>query len=315
MGNSIESSKICSHDFDEIRNIFQDLFNQYDIPYPASGSVPLDSSYFSDCCAYALSKGYTITRSSQIFRSIHVGSVMGQIAYGHLPDRASQIYMAMFTGVLVVIDTLAQFDVERVRPFYGCFINGHTQPDPELELVAQTLRDATKLYPPVQAAMIVNSALTFINGSVIETELRNLKLSSDAPEYPYFVRALTGIAEAYSIIVFPAAVPLEIYIQALPALGIWINATNDVLSFYKEELEGENNNYVSRVAHSRGISKINALRSIAEEAISADRRVHKILGADKQMGEIYAKFREGYTLFHVASSRYRLHDLSLWEHT
>jgi len=159
-----------------IRAILQDLFNQYDISYPSSGSILLDPSYYSDCCAYALSKGYTVTSSSEFYRPIQVGAIMGQLGYGHLPDRAAQIYVAMFTAVLVLVDDVAQSDVERARAFCGCFINGCPQPDPGFELVAQTLHDAAKLYAPVRAAMIVNSALNFINGSVLEYDLRDMKV-------------------------------------------------------------------------------------------------------------------------------------------
>ncbi|EIW83041.1 terpenoid synthase [Coniophora puteana RWD-64-598 SS2] len=313
MNGMPESLTISSEDFQAIRVIFQDLFNQYDIPYPSSGSVLLDPSYYSDCCAYAFSKGYSVTPSSEVHRHIQIGSIMGQLAYGHLPDRAAQIYVAMFTAVLVWIDDVAQSDVERARSFCGCFINGRPQPDPGLELVAQTLHDAAKLYAPVQAAMIVNSALNFINGSVLEYDLRDMKLSPEAPEYPYFVRTLTGIAEAFAIMVFPSDVPFETYIQALPSIMVFANVTNDVLSFYKEELAGENINYVSRAAFARGVSKVTALRTIANETISADRRARKVLDADKQTREAYARFREGFTLFHVASRRYKLDDLGLWE--
>jgi len=113
--------------------------------------------------------------------------------------------------------------------------------------------------------------------------------------------------------VFPAEIPLETYIQALPAIMVFANMTNDVLSFYKEELDGENINYVSRAAYARGVSKVTVLQTVADETISADRRACKLLDSDKQTREAYAKFREGFTLFHVASKRYRLNELRLWE--
>ena len=54
-------------------------------------------------------------------------------------------------------------------------------------------------------------------------------MSTEAPNYPYFVRTLTGVAEAFAIIIFPADVPLEAYIQALPDIAIFINVTKCVI--------------------------------------------------------------------------------------
>ncbi|KAG2072100.1 hypothetical protein BDR04DRAFT_1153852 [Suillus decipiens] len=74
------------------------------------------------------------------------------------------------------------------------------------------------------------------------------------------MRLLSGVQTAYSLFIFPSTLPPLQYIQCMPDIALVINYTNDILSYYKEEIEGNATNYLSRVAASRALTKQDALR-------------------------------------------------------
>ncbi|EIW77346.1 terpenoid synthase [Coniophora puteana RWD-64-598 SS2] len=279
--------------------------------YPSSASLAIDPVFLQDCYDYASDKGYPNAASSKMASAILVGVTIAQQAYSHLNDRRAQVYIAMFTGAATYIDDISETHTDDVRSFPIRFVNGETQADAELVFAAKAFRDVGNVYPPAQAAMITTSVLNFVTGCVLEDECKTIKPSENAPSYPYFLRSLTGVADAYLVMMFPADVPLQRYVQAFPDLTLMINVTNDVMSFYKEELAGETTNYISRRAAIKGTSKISALRDIADETIRANRQILKVLEGDERASDAYTSFKEGYMRFHVASVRYRFHEIML----
>jgi hypothetical protein len=86
---------------------------------------------------------------------------------------------------------------------------------------------------------------------------------------------------------------------------------SDILSFYKEEKAGDDMNYVSLLATTRKITKLQALRILVDEGIAAHERIVRILAPSKEASDLYQKFCQGYLGFHVYTERYRLDELAL----
>ena len=86
---------------------------------------------------------------------------------------------------------------------------------------------------------------------------------------------------------------------------------SDVLSFYKEELAGENGNYISLEASQRGQEKIPVFRDLAHDVSLCVSRVADILeGTSSEANAAFQCFIGGYVSFHTSfDSRYRLNDL------
>ena len=88
---------------------------------------------------------------------------------------------------------------------------------------------------------------------------------------------------------------------------------SDVLSFYKEELAGENGNYISLEASQRGQQdKIPVFRDLARDVSLCVSRVTNILeGSDNSEAKAaFQCFIGGYVSFHTSfDSRYHLNDL------
>ncbi|KIJ63022.1 hypothetical protein HYDPIDRAFT_41293 [Hydnomerulius pinastri MD-312] len=122
---------------------------------------------------------------------------------------------------------------------------------------------------------------------------------------------MLGTSEAYGLLAFPPDVPIDAYIQPLPALATFINNTNDVLSFYKEELNGESVNRISLLAACCPCSKGEVLLQLADVAVETHDNVLHILELHARATEVYKQFSRGFVAFHTAFNRYKLDDLDL----
>ena len=85
---------------------------------------------------------------------------------------------------------------------------------------------------------------------------------------------------------------------------------SDVLSFYKEELAGENANYIANEASQRGEDKILVFRKLARDVALCISRTTNILESSSEAQAAFLSFMGGYESFHTSfGSRYHLDDL------
>ncbi len=84
---------------------------------------------------------------------------------------------------------------------------------------------------------------------------------------------------------------------------------SDVLSFYKEEIVGEQANFVTNMANCHKISKIESLRKLAEDTAADALRALKIVSGHPGAHKAAQAFVQGYVDFHLASPRYELTEL------
>ncbi|KAF8884270.1 Trichodiene synthase [Gymnopilus junonius] len=163
------------------------------------------------------------------------------------------------------------------------------------------------------ANCIIISAMEYLNGCTLEEmpELQHMKVSKTAQSWPYYLRAKTGVATAYAFMLFPKKIKpgISTYIQVIGDISLFIDLTNNVLSFHKEYLAGETNNYVHNKAHVTGKSIQETLREVTTDALAAHARVKSVLQFTDKC-TLWEQFVNGYLAFHVTQSRYRLNDLS-----
>ena len=86
---------------------------------------------------------------------------------------------------------------------------------------------------------------------------------------------------------------------------------SDILSYYKEELEGDHVNYLSLMAASHGLTKHSALHKLIEETVQAHRNILELLKPRTEAYDAYVRFFQGYFFFYVASRRYKLEEIML----
>ncbi len=83
---------------------------------------------------------------------------------------------------------------------------------------------------------------------------------------------------------------------------------SDVLSFYKEELAGERDNYVHDRALVTGKSIATVLTDLVNEIVESIERARSILKGEKER-EAWESLLSGYVAYHYSTRRYRLAEL------
>ncbi|KAG2108014.1 uncharacterized protein F5147DRAFT_761141, partial [Suillus discolor] len=114
---------------------------------------------------------------------------------------------------------------------------------------------------------------------------------------------LSGVEYAYAYCIFPSTLPLREYVQCIMDVAIVINHTNDILSYYKEEMECDSANYLWLMTASRGLTKQAALGELIEKTVQAHHSILKFLGPRPEAYDAHVAFFDGYKLEEVMSQR------------
>lgn len=82
----------------------------------------------------------------------------------------------------------------------------------------------------------------------------------------------------------------------LSTVGVVVIAVADMLfcslSFYKEELAGENKNYVHLRADAEQISSASVLRRLIEEVLDSARKMDVLTAADLELGALWQRYMQ-----------------------
>ncbi|KAJ5727376.1 hypothetical protein N7493_005196 [Penicillium malachiteum] len=157
-------------------------------------------------------------------------------------------------------------------------------------------------------------SLNLLSGKPQSNKLMHLSFPRDAPDFPYYIRIKTGVAEAYVFMVFPehlfpekkymsSYLPMILYIQA------YFNFVNDIMSSYKEAFEQEDCNFVDNSAKTLGVTRIQALRKLCADTLELAGRLHCLSSTNPGLGETIESFIHGYIMYHLCQRRYRLEEL------
>ncbi|EPQ51652.1 terpenoid synthase [Gloeophyllum trabeum ATCC 11539] len=167
-----------------------------------------------------------------------------------------------------------------------------------------------------------------------------IKLGADAIAFPHFLREKTGVNESYAAIIFKASrkqeLPLTRYIKAVPDISFTVAVVNDILSFHKEELQGETINLVHLLTQCLAPTQklsgqkwdVNdTLELLCEQLKNAFLRIDSLLRLeefdgvvtgdeglnenadrimDMQIAKQWRAWRDGYISWHLESGRYQL---------
>ncbi|KAF8837336.1 terpenoid synthase [Paxillus ammoniavirescens] len=328
--------------------------------------MPFDHTFYQACCDVAAQRGYPVPRSEPFspLTYFSTGTIYGATASAFGPSgyrdttlrmaggendayQAQRVWIALCTAYAVFIDSIPREimiprELDSLRAFNGRLVNGEKQGNTVLDALADLLREAPRVFGgPVPANLATNSILDFITATIVEVETEDMKISTSAKQYPNYLRVMSGGSLVYAVAAFPPDIPFNEYIQAIPELTLFIGAVNDVLSFYKEELDGESNTHIAMMAAQKGISRVEALEEFADIAVDMYRRVVGILEGSSQSGlgegvgswgpgdksgvdnqerdggtgviprssrgiEAFKHFAAGYFVFHLSAGRYRL---------
>ncbi|PPQ92635.1 hypothetical protein CVT25_007714 [Psilocybe cyanescens] len=192
--------------------------------------------------------------------------------------RRSPIYLIWY---LIYIDDLGQKFPSFLEGFQERMLTCKNPEGSFLNDFRAHLADMYRLWDTLPANCITLSGIDFFNGYLLEQmpAIRNMQLSQAARLWPYFLRNKTGSSAAFAFMLFPQELNLDmtIYVQVIEDIVLYVNLTNDILSFYKEDLAGERNNYIYNRAHVTQKSALDALQDSIDETMDAHDRITEVL--------------------------------------
>lgn len=173
-----------------------------------------------------------------------VGVAIMSNAYIHLPDRATKIWICLFTAVATCIDDMIKAeDLVHLYRFNERFMNCQPHGHPVMNTLDELLREVAYHYPAPVSNLIITSSLDFMTSSLLDNETKDMpvcyfsievtsiltplceQISLQAPSYPEYSRLLSGLSTTYGLCIFPSTLPLREYVQCIPDLAIVINHT------------------------------------------------------------------------------------------
>jgi len=233
---------------------------------------------------------------------------MATIAYGHTHIDV-QVQIALFTLLALCVDDL-EVSSEALQGFTTRLYTGIPQLDPVLDCLVENLGHMPEYFLPYASKSIVVATIEFVNATLFDKESAGMVLHDAALPYVEYKRLRNALGGAYGFFVwdkfsFP---DISAHIQVIPETMTFLNYANDILSFYKEELAGEKDNYI----HDRCLitrKNINTvLKDVVDEVVASVNRSRKILKGENEK-RTWERFMRGYVAYHYMSPRYRLSEL------
>ncbi|KAI0714028.1 terpenoid synthase [Cerioporus squamosus] len=236
---------------------------------------------------------------------------IAESAYTHT-SYEHQFIVALYTAYLTYVDDVGQYNVDAVGEYVQRFTQGQGQSMVALDRLTTLLGTLHEYHPRISADAIITNSLDSLTAMYIELVTKGDRVHPAADRYPYYLRLKAGIASAYAHLNFTknwGGATGHFYLQMLPELELITVGINDILSFYKETLAGETDNYVHLRAAAEQKPPITVLQEVVDENLESIRKIEELAACQPGLTEICHSFVMGYVEFHFSARRYRLEEV------
>ncbi|KAF7368173.1 Terpenoid synthase [Mycena venus] len=241
-----------------IQRLLTEIGYRYE-PFP-----PYDADYWGPFHVWILNTlGPTSSWTmKQLAELEHAAGGVIERSYPHASAQLKFLF-AKLTAIAILIDDSIEDEVvhEQIMQFSQRLYRGEAQQNGMLALYHATIQELSEMYgnDSVLRGLAIVPWINYIDACLMEKQIlsaelfnvqpdRSAHVESLAPKFPYYLRSKSGIAEAYAAGIFKAAkeqtLPLTRYIKTIPDLTFYIEVMNDLLSFHKEEIDGETYNFI-----------------------------------------------------------------------
>ncbi|KAI0124138.1 longiborneol synthase [Xylariales sp. AK1849] len=252
-------------------------------------------------------------------KGFRLGYAEGLLAHPGHPVEV-QAYVGLFTWLVVQYDDIVGQKgqmKEEASFFQQRFFKAELQPNALLEGLATLLREAYDYFDPVLANLLQISVINFLTSNLLEQHdgFQKMTVTKAGERFPYWYRSISGLDIGYAVFCYPKALypDLGCFIEAVPDMAIFINISNDVLSFYKEELGGDTRNYINNRAMCTGQDTLTVLEQVKKETVDSAKRAKAVLKGRGRYAQSWDESVRGYMAMHTTNPRYRLSDMDLAE--
>ncbi|KAJ7258172.1 isoprenoid synthase domain-containing protein [Mycena rebaudengoi] len=226
--------------------------------------------------------------------------------------RAFSMYAWFFFYIDDIASRSVLEDFQRSLLLGGVQQNVPGSPLNHLPVILSRLYDH---WDPISANCMVGAVMEFMSGTVLEErpEIIDMNVRSAASSWPKYLRAKSGVAPGFSYAAFPRTAHrnLSAYIQAVPDIDDYLCLVNDILSFYKEELEGDTMNYVQIRARVSCKPPKQILLEMVREVGELHRRISETLSGSSEVLGAWKTLEYGFIAWHLSIERYKLSQLGL----
>ncbi|KAI9058180.1 terpenoid synthase [Trametes sanguinea] len=243
---------------------------------------------------------------------VDTACTIAESGYSYMPPKHQRL-AAYFTAYMVYVDDLGHRDLEALGHAIGRFVSRQPLEDPVLERLTRQFQDMYEYFPRLGADSINASTMEALVGMYTEFSQKDA-IAPGAILFPGYLRVQTGVARSYAHFNFAKGWrdPADtFYLQLIPPLVHFINAVNDILSFYKEILIGETDNYIHQRAAAEQKEPLAVLRELVDETLDHIDTAAKLTASDPELGALFRGHLMGYIEFHFRAKRYHLDDLQL----
>ncbi|RDK41501.1 terpenoid synthase [Aspergillus phoenicis ATCC 13157] len=241
---------------------------------------------------------------------VDTGEVLARCFYPSLP-RDLQISIGVLTAYVFSIDDQCadpEFR-EQLKSYRSVFLGQSTTNLQYIKGLYNTLHDIVSHYEWYAGDMIIKSTMDFVSINIMEAEQTgDFMVSPSTRLFPDFLRQKSGIGEAYAFFYFPGSDwGLGDYFTLIPDIAGIIEQLNDVLSFYKESVLGnEPGTWVKQTCVCKGISEGEAFKERVDQCLGSIRRLRAASEENPRLVKTVNEFINGYPLFHLNAGRYKL---------
>ncbi|KAJ5165665.1 uncharacterized protein N7500_007495 [Penicillium coprophilum] len=239
-----------------------------------------------------------------------------KMGYTSLPFQVRVLAAIQFLYMFLV-DDVADECIEDFQAFGQRFTLNQHHKQPLLAGLDCHLRNLSQYFGPYCHSVIVKGMLDFINGRVIEHKIRQsgFRFSFNSRLTPMLLRTKVGGGEIMVYFLYPNSVfPEEEYlVQYFPItleLVLFIDFTNDILSYYKEFcLADETGNFVANLADTHHVQHLDVLRYLTSYVPDVTKSAYRQVQNSPPLLALIKNFTQGMIMLFTAHRRYQLVEL------
>ncbi|KAL2867358.1 isoprenoid synthase domain-containing protein [Aspergillus lucknowensis] len=225
-----------------------------------------------------------------------------------------QFLIELYAAAYLVLDDLGPAMVSEISQFRMRLLQQAENQPGVFGLLVMLFEDFDREYSTPCANKLFTSVVNTLSILEVECDSSAAFKGPASPLFPKYFRNMTGSSEAFVYFLRPKDIfsmaRMKLLLQGVPELLDITDGINDLLSFYKESVVGdERDTYVYQKSRVDGVSVRQTLQSLSREIIRRYALIQRIFKDDPVLQELGSRYVEGQIEFYFACERYRLSEL------
>lgn len=256
-----------------------------------------------------------VTLNQELARKVSNVAALVAVYFYPSHDEDVQRLIGMYTALYLVLDDEGDTMVAEISQFRKRLTKQESQSAP-FELLTRLFSEFDRVFPPVVANKLFAGILASLTSLEVELDRSTEFTGVGSPMFAKYFRNMNGSSEAYVYFLLAheglTVSKLKYFLQAVPELWNITDEINDLMSFYKESIVGdERDTYVYHQARVTGVSIQDALQNLAKDIPRRSELIGRIFEDDNLLRDKAQQFVIGQIEFYLTSERYRLSELHL----